>query len=504
MERKLIADVCPDETRVALLEDGQMTEMHTETRGQERLVGNIYKGKAANILPGMQAAFVDIGLDKNAFLYAGDIVRDMGDDAAGVDSRSAEVPKIGDVLRPHEEILVQVLKQPGGAKGARVTTHITLPGRLIVLMPTVEHVGISRRVRDDEMRSRLKKLAQRVCPPGMGLILRTAAAEATEAEIEAEIRLYSRLWKQIQDRAAVVSAPRLVHAEEKLLFRTVRDDFNADIDELVINDKDAYERVCSTIALLAPELRPRVRYYSGAVPIFDAYALEDKMERLLQRRVWLRNGAYLVFDETEALTVIDVNTGKYIGRDDLQETILNTNLEAADEIARQIRLRDLSGIIIVDFIDMESEENRLKVLERLQEAVSSDPTRTHVLGMTQLGLIELTRKRTRRRLSALLETTCPTCGGSGKVPNREALTRRVRIAVMRHMESAEPGSYLIEAPRSVAERILSRNAQGISILPEYPGSRFYIRAAETDNPTAPLQIRTVDGSQPLQGAQVFH
>lgn len=504
MERKLIADVCPDETRVALLEDGQMSEMHTETRGQERLVGNIYKGKVANILPGMQAAFMDIGLEKNAFLYAGDIVRDMGDEAAGGGSPTAEVPKISDVLRPHEEILVQVLKQPGGTKGARVTTHITLPGRFIVLMPTVEHVGISRRVKDEEERSRLKDMAQRLCPPGMGLILRTAAAQASEAEIEAEIRLLKKIWQQIQDRAAVVSAPRLVHAEENLLFRTVRDAFTADIDELVVNDQEAYKRICDLIALLAPELRPRVRYYSGSVPIFDAYALEDKMERLLQRRVWLRNGAYLIFDETEALTVVDVNTGKYIGRSDLQETILNTNLEAADEIARQLRLRDLSGIIIVDFIDMESEENRQKVLERLQNAVSSDPTRTHVLGMTQLGLVEITRKRTRRRLSALLETSCPTCGGSGKVPNLETLTRRVRIAVMRYMDGAEPGSYLIEVPRRVCDRILARNAQGISILPDYPGSRFYIRAVESDGPAAHLQIRTMDGSQPLQGALAFH
>lgn len=502
MERKMIADVCPDETRLALLEDGQMSEMHVETRGRERLVGNIYKGKVENILPGMQAAFVDIGLDKNAFLYAGDIVRDMGDDAAQ-DSPPAEVPPIREVLRPNQDILVQVLKQPGGTKGARVTTHITLPGRYVVLMPTVEHIGISRRVRDDAVRSRLKDLAKKLCPPGMGLILRTAAARAKEAEIAKEIALYERMWQRIQDKARVVSAPRLVHAEESLLLRTVRDAFTADVDELVINDKDAYERVCALTAMLAPELRPRIHWYSGSVPIFDAYALEDKMERLLQRRVWLRNGAYLVIDETEALTAIDVNTGKYTGNDDLQETIVNANLEAADEIARQIRLRDLSGIIIVDFIDMESEENRRRVLERLEKAVSSDPTRTNVLGMTSLGLVEMTRKRSRRRLSALMETTCPHCGGSGKIPNLETLTRRVRIAVMRHMENAEPATYLIEVPRPVADRILTRNAQGIRILPDYPRSRFYIRGMDGENPSY-LQIRTAGGTDSLNGAQEFH
>lgn len=501
MERKLIVDVCEFETRVALLEDGQLAEMYVEIQGKERLVGNIYKGRAANILPGMNAAFMDIGLDKNAFLYAGDIAGVLEDQE---DIRPAQVLSIQEMLQPNQEILVQVVKQPGGNKGARVTTHITLPGRLVVLMPTVDHVGVSRRISGEENRMRLKELAQKLQPGNMGLILRTAAENATEAEIAAEVTLYSRLWQRILQKGNLVSAPRLVHSEENLLLRTVRDSFTREVDELVLNDRIFYDRVCALVGLLAPEMVKRIKCYEGRIPIFDVYGLEDKMERALQRRVWLKNGCYLVIDETEALTVIDVNTGKYTGKDNLQETILNANLEAADEIARQVRLRDISGIIIVDFIDMEVEENRQLVLARLQEAVGHDRTRTHVLGMTHLGLVEMTRKRMRRRLSALAQSSCPLCSGSGKVPNLDSLTRRVRLAVMRFMETEEEGRFLVEVPKPVAEYILVRNAQGVSILPPYDRTLFFIRAAEGPLSVDHIRLTAITDTKNLSGAQIFH
>lgn len=508
MDQRLVADVCPGETRVALLEDDSLAEIHLETQGKERLVGNIYKGRVANILPGMQAAFIDIGLDKNAFLYAGDILTDEEavQDAEGtVNSagrRRADTPQIRKILHPNQEILVQVLKQPGGAKGARVTTHITLPGRLLVLTPTVDHIGISKRIESEEERERLRAAVNRARQPGMGVILRTAAEHASEQELEREIRFYSRLWDRIRSKASVLSAPRLVYAEQNLLFRSVRDAFTDDVTEFVVNDQAAYERIRALVSILAPWMLPRVRYYTDDAPIFDYYNVEPQIARAEQQRVGLKNGSYLVFDEAEALTAIDVNTGKFIGKNDLQETILATNLQAADEIARQIRLRDLSGIIIIDFIDMDIPENKRKVVDRLEQAVKRDRTKTNVLGMTQLGLVEMTRKRLRRPLSAMIQTVCPTCGGSGRVKNVESMARQVRLAVMRLMESEESGSFLVEVAPAVARHILAMNSHGQHLLPDYKNVKFYIRGAHAAEPEH-LEISTVGRKHMLDGAEKF-
>ena len=499
MEQRLVADVCPGETRVALMEDDSLAEIHLETQGKERLVGNIYKGRVANILPGMQAAFIDIGLDRNAFLYAGDI---KAEDEQRPSHRQT-TPEIRSVLQPHQEVLVQVLKQPGGTKGARVTTHITLPGRLLVLTPTTDHVGISKRIGDEETRERLRQVVESVRPPGLGLILRTAAANATEEELRREITFYSRLWERIKAKADMLSAPRLVHAEQNLLFRSVRDVFSDDVKEFVINDRDAYERVRALINIIAPQMMTKVKYYGESAPIFDHYGIEPQIAQALQRRVELKNGSTLVIDESEALTSIDVNTGRFTGTDNLQETILSVNLQAADEIARQLRLRDLSGIIIVDFIDMTSEANRRKVVERLEQAVKRDHTKTNVLGMTQLGLVELTRKRLRRPLSALTETTCPACGGTGRVENVESIARKVRLTVMRLMEAEKQGTYVVEVAPAVAEHILAHNSHGQSLLPEFRGATFYVRGVPEAR-RGHLEVRTVTRGDQLEGAVAFH
>lgn len=509
MKQRLIADVGPGETRVALMEDDALAEIHIETQGQERLVGNIYKGRVANILPGMQAAFVDIGLDKNAFLYAGDVRTDeeAEEAAQGKDGtprrRRTEAPEIRSVLHPNQDILVQVLKQPGGAKGARVTTHITLPGRLLVLTPTVDHVGISRRIESEEERERLRSAVNRARGRGMGVILRTASQHATDEELEREIRFYSRLWDRINAKAGVVNAPRLVYAEQNLLFRCVRDAFTDDIDAFLVNDQAAYERIRALVSILAPWMLPRVRYYAEDAPIFDYYHIEPQIARAEQRRVGLRNGSYLVIDEAEALTAIDVNTGRYIGNNDLQETILSANLQAADEIARQLRLRDISGIVVVDFIDMEVPENKRKVVERLEQAVKRDRTKTNVLGMTDLGLVELTRKRMRRPLSAMTQTACPTCGGSGRVKNVESMARQVRLAVMRLMEAEETGSFLVTVAPAVASHILAKNTQGQNLLPGYRNVKFYIKGVPTAKPDH-LELMTVARRDMLDGAQTFY
>lgn len=507
MVKKIIADVNPHEVRVALLEDGILAEIQVEIRGKERLVGNIYKGKVANILPGMQAAFIDVGLDKNAFLYAGDILCDEQDFEFDVDAegeqikKKLDIPNIKDILKPGQEIIVQVLKQPGGSKGARVTTHITLPGRLLVLMPTVDHIGVSRRIDDEAERERLKNIVARVKPKDMGVIMRTAAAGATEEEIAAELTFYARLWGKVCDKGDFLTAPRLIHTEENLLFRTARDMFTEDVEEFVINDKDYFEKITAFVNIISPGMSEKITFFEGDDNLFDCYGIEDKITKALSRKVWLKNGCYLVIDETEALTVIDVNTGKYIGEDNLQDTILNANIEAAEEIAHQLRLRDISGIIIIDFIDMECLDNKKLVVEKLSEALKKDRTKSNVMGMTELGLVEMTRKKMRRRLSTLTQTTCPVCGGSGSIYNLDSMSMRVRREVVRSVRD-DGNKYIVEVSPTVEEFIVNKNNMNQAILPAYEHTQFYIKGVPGAHPEH-IKIHRAADKELLGGAQVF-
>ena len=477
MKKQIIADVNPHEVRVALLEDDELAEIHVELRGHERQVGNIYKGRVANVLPGMQAAFVDVGLERNAFLYAGDIRVDKADfefeGENAPDDSSFEALPIQDMLKRGQEIMVQVLKQPGGTKGARVTTHVTLPGRMLVLMPTIDHVGVSRRITDEAERERLKEIFTRIKPEGMGVIVRTVAEGADESEFVTEIRFLERLWGRIQKKSNMLNAPRLIHAEETLLFRTVRDVFTPEVKEFIINDYEYYQKVLAMVRITQPEMVENVKYYDGSDNIFDRYSLESKIDKTVQRKIWLKSGAYLVIDEAEALTAIDVNTGKYIGEFDLQETIFNTNLEAAKEIARQLRLRDIGGIIIIDFIDMEEVENRKKLLEKFEEFLKEDRTKTNVLGMTELGLVEMTRKKVRRKLSTIVETTCPYCSGTGKVYSNPTMMMRLRREVIRAVNNSDSEAFMVELAPSVADYVMQMNANNEAILPKFEGRKFY-------------------------------
>ncbi|MEG2361262.1 MAG: Rne/Rng family ribonuclease [Christensenella sp.] len=508
MVKKIIADANTHEARVALTEGKELVEIQVETRGKERLVGNIYKGRVANILPGMQAAFVDVGLEKNAFLYAGDILCDESDflfEEGAEDvpiKKKLDIPNIKELLKPNQEIMVQVLKQPGGTKGARVTTHITLPNRLLVLMPTVDHVGVSRRIEYEQKREDLKELMTRLKPQGMGVIVRTLAEQATEEELEAELKFLVRLWEKVQEKADFVSAPRLVHAEETLLFRTVRDMFTPDVEEFVINDKDYYEKVLAVVNIVSPGMEKRLKLFDEGGNIFDYYEIEDKIGKALGRKVWMKNGCYLVIDETEALTVVDVNTGKYIGEDNLQDTILNANIEAATEIAKQLRLRDISGIIVIDFIDMDVDENKHMVVDALKEALKNDRTKSNVLGMTELGLVEMTRKKTRRKLSALTQTTCPCCNGSGRVYNMENMAMRVRREIIRTVEPQECGMFIVDVANNLADFIVSRNNQNQAILPHFENAHFFIRSTKDAHPEQIIVTRVKDKSA-LEGTQVF-
>lgn len=450
-KKEIIISREPELTRVAVLEDGELCEFYLEREGAHKLAGNIYKGRVQNVLPGMQAAFVDIGTDKNAFLYVGDIGVDERDLTFG--GKRAAFTSIRQAVKAGQEIVVQVVKEPDGSKGARITTHITLPGRYVVLVPQVDYVGVSRRIGSEEERQRLRDEAERVKPEGMGLIVRTAAEGLCAADFEADIAYLTALWKEIEQRARVRKAPACVHEDENLLARTVRDLFTADVDRFVLEDEGSAEQVRGVLRRISPELCGRVEVYGGGIPLFEAYRIESRLDKALQHKVWLKNGGYLYVDQTEALTVIDVNTGKFVGSHDLQDTVFQLNCEAAVEIARQVRLRDLGGIIIIDFIDMESAEHQQQVVEALREAFKKDRNKTNVVGLTGLGLVEMTRKKMRTRLSDNLERPCPCCGGTGRIMREEHTARRaIRQAKMMQASGTTEG-IVINANPAVLEQV---------------------------------------------------
>lgn len=442
-KREIIIDVDAPMTRVALREGGDIQELYMESDGGKKLVGNIYKGKVQNILPGMQAAFVDIGMKRNAFLYAGDIMVDTADfvgmDDRGVERSLREQPAIKKLLRVGQEIVVQVIKEPVGTKGPRVTTHITIPGHSCVLVPTVGYIGVSRRIESDAERDRLRAEIERVRPEGMGVIARTAAAGRSAEDFRQELSGLAAAYARVMEAAARVKPPALIYSDESLAYRVVRDMFTDDIDRLVINDKDICDDLRRLASSMAPGSEGKVELYSDEMPIFDAFGIESKVRNAIERKVWLKNGGYIVIDHTEALTVIDVNTGRFVGStSNLQDTVFQMNIEAAREIARQVRLRDISGIIIIDFIDMLQEDNRKALVDELRRAFAGDRTKTNVLGLTGLGLVEMTRKKLRKSLSGVTQMPCPFCKGEGLVLRPE----QVLAAAMRDVRRMRAGGYL--------------------------------------------------------------
>ena len=413
MTSELVINVTREESRVALLEGGQVVEQYIERKRDTSLVGNIYKGKVLKILPGMQSSFIDIGLEKAAFLYVADIRRDTEDYYAAflygeteynelyaANEFKAESLPIEELIQEGQELLVQVSKDPIGTKGARVTSYVTLPGRYVVLMPNVEHIGISRRIEDEEVRASLKDIAAEIKPKGFGLIMRTACEDATADEIRRDLEFLILLWDSIQKKKEKVSAPSLLYSDLDLVFRSVRDFMSHNVERLVIDSAEEYERLKEFARTYFPRLMDKIELYEGREPMFDAFGLELDISRALGRRVWLKSGGYIVIDQTEAMTVIDVNTGKFVGKESLEDTILKTNLEAVKEIAYQIRLRNLGGIIITDFIDMEKFENREKVFKAFLEAMKKDRAKNTIYNISELGIIQMTRKRVREILDA--------------------------------------------------------------------------------------------------------
>ncbi|MFH1807830.1 MAG: Rne/Rng family ribonuclease [Pseudomonadota bacterium] len=456
MTSTLVVNATTEQTRVALLENGTVVELMIERRRDRGLVGNIYKGRVQRVLPGMQAAFVEIGLEKAAFLYVDDVIeggaglveeddseRDGAEDAAPRSSKGKKrSAHIEDLLRANQELLVQVAKEAMGTKGARATTHISLPGRFLVFMPTVGHVGISRRITDPEERERLRGIVETLKPPHSGFVVRTVSEGVPQDKLEGDMEFLINLWHDVQRRAAQQGAPSLVHPDLDLVLRATRDLFTADIDRLIVDDRETYERVIRFVQGFAPLLTKSIELYDGATPLFDAYGVETEMARALSRKVWLKSGGYLVWDQAEALTVVDVNTGKFVGRRNLEDTITRTNLEAVREIAYQLRLRNVGGVVVVDFIDMEEATNRQRVLDALNEALKQDRARTHVLGMSELGLVQMTRQRVRDSLLRSLTEPCPHCDGRGFVRSRATVAYEV-VRELRAQVAESPAPILL-------------------------------------------------------------
>jgi ribonuclease G len=498
VSKQILINAAPWETRVALLEDTVLAELHLERRAERGIAGNVYKGRVTRVLPGMQAAFVDVGLKKAAFLHASDLAPpdelpiDLlpaapaeGDEVLVVDAEEARPPRTRRPLLPIEErlakgheILVQIAKEPMGTKGARVTANVSLPGRHLVFMPGTRHIGISRRIEDPLERDRLRLAVEEERGSEGGFIVRTACEGATKKDIQDDVRFLTRLWAHMQKMADATVAPALVHQDLDVALRVVRDLFTGDVERVSIDATADYERVLAFVEATMPRLASHVHHYQGTTPLFEQHGVEKKIARALDQRVWLKSGGYLIFDQTESLTTVDVNTGRYVGKTNQEETVLRTNLEAAAQVMQQLRLRNIGGIIVIDFIDMEKPVNRRKVFEALQEALRVDKARSTVLEISELGLVQMTRKRTRESLEQILTTPCPTCQDSGRVRSVEMLAYDVlrqaqRLAAL----DGEASAFVLRVHPEVAAFLRELPAEGgIGALEELVGRRVSVDA----------------------------
>ncbi|WP_439641594.1 ribonuclease G [Nevskia sp.] len=459
MSTEILVNIGPQETRVALVEGGATQEIYVQRAQRHGLVGNIYKGTVVRVLPGMQAAFVDLGLDRTAFLHVADMV--------GADQNGAPLPPVERLLHEGKEVLVQILKDPMGTKGARLTTLLSIPSRYLVLMPFEKHVGVSARIEDDHERVRLKGILEKIVPelsPNWGVIARTAAESADEESLRADLAFLTRLWVSVDQQTAFAKPGHLVHGDLPLSMRVLRDLLGTQVERIRIDNAEEARRVQQFAKVFVPQAAARIEAYNGHAPIFDLYGVEDELNRALERKVDLKSGGHLVIDQTEAMTTIDVNTGAFTGHRNLEETILKTNLEAAGAIARQLRLRNLGGIIIIDFIDMKLEEHRTQVLRTLEKEISRDSARTHIYPFSPLGLVEMTRKRTRESLGHILCEPCPTCEGRGVVKTVETLCHEIAREVQRAARMYEPKAFLVLAAPKVIERLQEEQSGGLAEL----------------------------------------
>ncbi len=464
MREEILINVTPREVRAALLENGVLQEVLIERASRRGLISNIYKGQVSRVLPGMQAAFVDIGIERTAFLHASDIAQNPQDETVSGD---IEI-NIRDLVEEGAELLVQVLKDPLGTKGARLTTHIAIPSRYIVMMPRSEGVGVSARIEDDEERERLRQCVEGIADPDSppGYIVRTAAEGATAEALRADVLFLAKLWEAVDESAAGAGSAELVYEDLPLAVRVLRDLLGAETERVRVDSDQVFARMTEFADRFMPQMSPIIEHYSGERPIFDLHGVEDEIERALQRKVPLKSGGYLIFDQTEAMTTIDVNTGAYVGHRNLEETIFRTNLEAAVAIARQLRLRNLGGIIIIDFIDMTEAEHRRQVSQALSGRLANDHAKTQIVAVSPLGLIEMTRKRNRESLEHVLCEACPSCDGRGFVKTSETVCYEIFREILRQHGQFEFKELLVLARPDVIERLLDEESASIAELEE--------------------------------------
>ncbi len=413
--REMLIKIKNKEAFIAMTNDRQLIEVFLPRQDHQNLFGNIYLGKVENVLPGMQAAFINIGLEKNSFLYVEDALAPASINGQGKLPSADRTRPINELVKPGQQVMVQLFKEPAGTKGARVTMYPSLPGRFVVLLPMGDYIAVSRRIEAEEQREQLKELVRSELPEHMGAIIRTVAGSAPPQAILADLHRLIKEWHRIQGRAAKATSPALLYSDFDMLKRVIRDTNADDIDKIVVANAEDYEEVSDICESIAPGLRDAL-IIRESNDLFGDYDIYSQMERALHRKIWLKSGGYIIIDQTEALTAIDVNTGKYIGENDLASTVFKTNMEAVVEIARQLRLRNIGGIVIIDFIDMDDPEDKQKLLDELNERMKEDRVRITVMGMTQLGLVELTRKKVGHDLSSVIEKECPYCGGKGKTP----------------------------------------------------------------------------------------
>lgn len=490
METDIIVNVGGPRTRVAIQEDGRLAELMLDS--DERVVGNIYLGRVENVVPALDAAFVDCGIERNVFLHVSDALTEEPS-RAQMRRKMDSFPPIKEVLKVGDEFLVQVTKGPVDAKGARATRRIALPSRNLVLMADGRgKIGISKKIEDEAERARLRELGLKVKPEGFGMIVRTRAVGSELEDFEADVRFLQKLWRSIQNRAKQEKAPAVIYEDLSLVLEVLRDVFDRNIRSFVIDDKLTYDKVLNLVNNLSPELRSRVKLYKEDEPIFAHFGIEEEVERVLRRKVWLKHGGSICIDTTEALTAIDVNTGKFTSTKRLEETALRTNVEAAHEIARQLRLRDIGGIIVIDFIDMDNPKHRRQVTAALKEALAADRMKTRIMHITRLGLIEMTRKRTGEGLTRMMQTTCPCCEGTGRILSEEAVHFKVLEELRKVTQKAREGALLIEANTKVALHLIGPRGEQVGKTEEQFGRKIFVRG---DHEMHPESFEITPGSE---------